>query len=344
MNNTKKEQKKAQKKSLKKQGIVRSMAAMSLYLQTILAPHVVRGVKIPDCNTAPSYPATGVQRVQMVGSTLGAGPVTAGLLLRVGFTGGVATDYYLIQGGAAAGSYNNVGGANKLYGVSLRSVSSSQRPVSAGLFASFQGTTLSDQGRFIVAFIPPGYGGIALPPTTQSDALSLPYLQTFPVKQLYAQSVFLPIDEIARSYTGQGQDGASDPVRGAGRYGYLLILADGLAANQMIEFTFVENYELLPLQNTFSLASPTPSHSDPIELAVATNTIASSPQASVAQPTVTPAEAQAMIPTATTGMSPEKHQHTGMLDTVLGFIDKAIPIGEKVVGAVARAAPLLAAL
>ena len=322
-----------------------SWAAASDYLRTILAPHIVRGVKVPDANTAPSFTCTGTMRNQSGGAATGPNTnISCACLVRVGYTELFATtgqyDFFI---GLGNNVLNNLGwtGADKSYAPAMAQVASLRRPVSCGLYASFQGNTISDQGRFIVAFIPPGYSGVMPPVDINADVLTLPYVKTFPLKANYAQTVFLPVDEIARMYQDVGASSAA-PIRAGGEYGWLLIVADGMAANQVLEFTIVENFEALPLTNQLSIAQPTVSHSDPIEMAVASNAISNNPSAGVAQPKLKPQEAQAMIPSATAGVTPTKSSGSpSFLDRILsgaGTVAKALP------SVLAAAAPLLAAL
>jgi len=326
---------------------------MSEYLHTIACPEECYGAKIPDSNQTPSFVVHCVQRIQVT-AVAAAGTPTAGLTMVVGSLGASAVagaDYYVGQGTAVAGAIAWSPFAKSYASQLTNQQAYSIRPVSASLQASYQGATNTDQGRFVVVVNPgPNYGSLGFSlPATSTAQLALPFVTDLPVAKRYVRGVYLPSDDISRSYSFAGN--GNFPYRtnpGAAtagtQYGTICVFADGIVVGSIVEFTLTENFECIPISGLASYVSPTPSKSDPIELSMATNAIQARPQFAVEQKQGQMATATA-IENSSSLVRPAmsaKPSHEGIGEET--FFERVMNGVEKYGPLVARGAKLLGSL
>lgn len=200
------------------------------------------------------------------------------------------------------------------------------RPVSAAIYMSYQGSPLNAKGRISVALITPTQSGITLPPASIADVQTLPFLSTLPAQAGFAEVKFLPIDPLSRSYCqapGPFVRGLSTTGLNSTAGGALLILLDGGTAGDIIEFTVVQNLECIPLAQSTNLSTPTPSKSDPIELALVNNFVSSNPNLAIMQDRDATANKTAVTMSqqslSVAQHDPAKHE-SGFLEKVLGGV------------------------
>lgn len=276
-------------KKKSKKNSVRRRGFNSPYYLSLMAPWKVQGVKIPDEITCPSFTLQREERValqQVIDST--SVDVTGIAVVLGGYN--TSKDYYVITGSSAGAlTWTPSNGATQS---TLVAVASALRVVSAGLTITSEATDNNDAGRFICAFIPGGSNAITFStgssqwtiPTTIASLLNLPYVTTVPVSKGFAEVKYIPSDPQALAYVPpsivpQRSPGAT-PV-----YGILIIAADGLTKGAGISFeaTIFENAEALPAKSNTSLTDVEASFSDPIELAMVNNTLATQPEFPVTQ-------------------------------------------------------------
>lgn len=327
----------------------------SRYLQSVLDPWNEVGAKIPDEITTPSFPMNAVTKIAL-NCLAGAGgpppgPSGRGIAYIVGSTTPTNTGKYLVLNPQAAtpDTYQTVNPAGSwVPGGQLTTVAQSTRPVSAGLFVNVQGSFNDNQGRIIVGFLPPfdpliGVMTAAGSPVTATQLDNAAYSTSFPVTKLSGRAVYLPLDDIARSYLVSGSSSVgSSSLRGVGtaNYGVLFALVDGVSAASppQIEFILSENFECVPINAQVNIVQPEVSSSDPIEMALASNFIAARPTIAAFQPvkssiTGTPLSG---------GLSRTEHQRgASMMDKILGGLLTGARVAAKVAPV---AAELLAAL
>jgi len=345
----KQQTKKVVKKQLSKQP---NLLAMSEYLQTIMSPETIYGSKVPDGNMTPSFVSHCVQRRQITAGS-GASNLGAGLFMVVGSLGASAA--------AGADLYTGIGGASndaivwtpaaKAYAANLtNSQAVAIRPISASLTVQVQCATNTDQGRIIVNYQGgPAFGSNAFGTGASiNNILNLPYVTDLPASKRFARTIYLPSDDISRSYCFAGNGNfpyrTNPATAGTGtQYGALQIYCDGLAANTVVEFTLTENFECLPAVGLVNFVAPTPSQSDPIELSLASNALAKKPQVSVEQSPSQQAAGTASVtstnlvkPTMSTQPSHEPASET-FFERVLNGVEKYGPL-------VARGAKIVSSL
>lgn len=260
----------------------------------------------------------------------------------------------------AAPFINWTGAQAKAYASGLRNVSSQGRVVSAALYGFYEGTPLSMSGRAIaqawsrvealsgsVDQQPPSIVNpavISSPPTTADIALTQRVCSDRPLQATRGQSSvrWVPCDDGDRLYTNLNVPDANyDPCE----VGRLTMIMDGLPSGAVVEFWVVENWELLPLNQIVNFAQPTPSLHDPLELALASNVISENPNIQVAPARVTQTMRSGKVDAMHNG--PVKLEPTpsteqgGVMDSIFKFVERAIPIGEKLLP---LAGPLLGLL
>lgn len=352
---TKKTAKKQAKKTVARAARRMGLIDFSPYLRSLLDPINEWGAKIPDTQTAPSFVVHCVQRLQVTLATAGAGPIAAGIFMQLADLRTVAgnCNNSTWTGGAAA---SQLAGINfeKSYAATVSSIAQSLRPVSAAVYMAYQGSPLNAKGRVTVALIPPTQVPQTLPPVdVNADVQTLPYLSTLPANVGFAEVKYLPIDPLSKSYCITSAGRIAPFVRGsaavfAATYGALYILLDGGTAGDIVEFTIVENFECLPQLQATNLSSPTPSKSDPIEMAAVDNLISSKPNLAVTQDLASTQARTAVTQnqSALTPVShdPKKHE-SGLMDSVLKALgvglDFAVGAAPKVAKLASIAAPLL---
>lgn len=320
----------------------------SRYLQSILDPWNVRGSKIPDEITLPSFPMNATTKIVLNAATSTApGPTGRGLVYTVGSSNPLNSGKYVALNplNATADTYTSVGPVgNWQPGLQLGNVGSSVRPVSAGLFVNCQGSENTNQGRIIIGFIPPNdplcsiaISGSNITATALDNAA---FSTSFPLSKVSGRAIWIPIDDIARSYQLSGSTtlGTSSIRAGNGTasvtYGLLFALIDGVAATALpqLEFIASENFEVIPISSQVNIAQPEVSTSDPIEMSLASNFLAKRPTLAAYQPT-----ASAVTGTPISGSSltrPDRGDGTTIMDKILG----GLMTGAKVAGKLAPVA------
>lgn len=288
-----------------------------------------------------------------------AGPVVSGSCPQSKTTGtgkgalpGAAPDLLWAAWDAGAGA--------KPYASGLRATASQGRVVSAGLYAFYEGTPLTMAGRVVKhAFSrieaqtgssgqqPPTEvnGPTTPPPPTVSAMLNSRVASDRPLQACKGQDAikYLPTDGGDRLYFNIN---AVDGSYLACHNGRLTIVVDGaaVAAGGVVEFWYVENWEILPLTQNISYVTPEPSLHDPIEMSLVTNAISEHPFLQLSPMKVTQGQRAGKIETMKNGPislpAAEKPQG-GIIDTILSAVERAIPIGEKLLPLAGGLAALL---
>jgi len=320
-------------------GAHKMLKGLNPYLETILDPFSIYGVKIPDFNMAPSVTFTTVDRFNGTANAT----FCCGAFVQCGlFDGAYATN----GAGATSLAYTwnafvNLASAPTVTNQTFNGV----RLVSAGLAASYEGTTLSDSGRFICGFVP-RQTGLALPPASMTEASSSAQVQALPMARKYAQAVYFPQDPSSLLYQPPGATSGS--TFGQQAQGYIFIMSDGMVAGQVIQYTLVCNWEATPQNSTLSWLSPTHSPSDPLALSHASNVISNSNPALQPPPLgPKPAEDAVQSGVSTIAMSSgASHelaaQQQKPTNSGSSFLDSILGLAEGPVGQIAsKALPLL---
>ena len=286
----KKAVKKATKKAVKEavKGKYSSVSHMAVrespYLKTILDPVNEVGVKIPDEITTPSFTVQVLTKFVLTSNT-GAGGNTGAGFWRILGSSTLANGYAVLPASATAAQYGPASGVNSPWATQFGSQCASYRLVSAKCTMTYLGSPNNASGRFLLAFVSPYNlltsvaGNVALSGAgAGQNLLQCDKLVDVPASKLYAECRYVPLDPIARSYETQGS-AAYSSLRGSGQttYGQFIGVLDGCPVSQNIEVNIWENYECVPQTNLVNLVQPTPSLSDPIEMAAAANVLASVP-------------------------------------------------------------------
>jgi hypothetical protein len=272
----------------------RMALSMSKYLNSILDPVNEPGAKVPDEITAPSFTTQLIVKfVQncIAGTGPNTGTIGTGVACTVGSVGPTYGNMVLLAPNAVLGQYvSSAQTGTWSGGGQLVSACSMLRPVSAAIYVQALGSYNNDQGRMLIAYLPPGDpNGNVLTPATPFTATSLAnatYVVDIPLIKVAGRCIWLPLDDIARSYIPPGGTGFTN-ARGnsnTSQYGSLVALVDGAVAATSIEFQLVFNYECIPQSNQLGIVQATVSHSDPLELAAASNFIAGNPTIAQHQP------------------------------------------------------------
>jgi len=318
------------------------LAMMNPYLLSILDPFTYRGCKIPDDVTTHSCPFSVTQRATITVDGFG----TCGYVLGQFPYSTLHTQPFSFLGSMVPGNWNDVapfiiGGptvftssvfslANNTTVLSqwnnvqttIQNVFTNVRLVSAGLRLSYTGTVLNAQGTITCWSNPRETIG-----NNNAVALggsSIAFLQQLENSQVYsvpkyggATVVYLPQDPISRQYgpTLSLQQYISESST---KYfgGELGVVVTGAVPSQTFLVEYVLNYEGEPYLNTFSLTQASPSKSDPIALAHATNVVS---DAIPAQP-LTKAEASKVEPVADGIKHHTSSKEPTMMDNILGTI------------------------
>lgn len=323
------------KKGIKQQygkSVNRMLAAMNPYLNTVLNPFEVQGVRIPDLICFPSVCFSTVDR--------GTTAVTAGGTFGVFYMVGTLNACVQLNTAASTSPALTWAAATGLSAfTTINSTYDRVRPVSAGLAVKYMGTPLSAQGRFIISFLP-GNTGATLPGTSVNAILARPYTQTKLASSAYSQVLYFPLDPNCYVYQAP---------TGAWSYGNLVIVGDGMTAAATVEYTIVVNWEATPQLSSLSLTRPEVSRSDPIELAHASNIISNT------VPTIQPEKVKPADNIATTGNlsldvddgfhAQQQKTGGGFLSTMLNGVIDALDsdTGKSIMGVVGKVAPAVAA-
>jgi len=356
-----KSEKKAVKKAVKKQvkklsGKHSAALSYSAYVRTILDAVNNPGVKIPDEITTPSYTVQVLTKFLLT-TAAGTAPNTqvgAGFGRILGKTI-TSAGYSVYQPNNVASQYAGTSVANP-WAASLASQARSVRLVSAKATMQYLGAPNNASGRFLLSFVPPndpllsgnaatGIESAAITPTILAQE---PLVADVPASKLYAECRYLPTDPISRSYelinstaVGTNRNPASALLC---TYGGFWGMVDGAPAGQSVEVNIWENYEVVPLNNLVNLAEPTPSHSDPLELAAASNLISDVPQMAVLQgPDQARGTAQAAngLNATTAVKQVEENDEPSFMDKMFSGLNMAVDVGKKALPIASAVAALL---
>lgn len=246
-------------------GLAAFHAARSAWLNSIMDPFSHFGAKIPDSVTSPSFPLHCVQRFQNAIYTNGVSGAAY-------IVGGSAGSLYTVSGGTAT-ALTWASGAAPTYMTNLAPFSDTVRTVSCGLAVSFQGSPLNASGR-IITFWNPGITGLSgFPYVNPSTVLAFSNARSIPLSKGYSQVINLPQDSRTLFY----QVPLYTVAAGSPAKGFLYIAIDGAPVGSIVEFTLVENFEVIPNTSSLNLVQPTASSSDPFDFSLTSNFVADHP-------------------------------------------------------------------
>jgi len=303
------------------------MALMhSRYLNSVLDPFNECGARIPDEITAPSFPSqTIIKYIATAQPASGAGNVGTGLAVVVG----QATSTYALKlcsllPNAVANQYVT-GNISTAWpgGSQIVTIGSMARIVSAALSVQVLGSLNNNQGRILIGYLPPGSPlqsiSTATTVTLVETFAQATYLADIPASKVIGRALWLPLDDIARSYCPPGFD-TKTAARGqvssgfSYQFGQLFCIVDGLTAGVQVEFQIAENWEIIPASNQLNIVQANASKSDPLEMACASNFLADNPTVAQHQP-----ESLQITGTPSSGMV-----HTGGRDAGPSFLDSVM--------------------
>jgi len=323
---------------------------MSEYLQELLAPETHYGCKIPDPDTSLSFTAHCIQRVQPAVTSPGPSATSAvGVAMFVGSLGVASLpsgyDYAILTPTGTADNLLFTPAVKSYASILTNKLTLAQRPVSASLTCSYNGSTQTDQGRFIVGFLPGPYFTATSTYTFPSitSLLTFPFISTFPAARRFGRVRYLPTDALTLCYNNTGNGNFPLRTIAGAQYGWLFIIIDGAQVNNMAEFTMTENYEAIPALNAVNLISSTPSKSDPIELSMVSNALAKKPQISVEQAPQQTLAGTAVVQTPMSA-SPVNTQAPPIPKSEETFFERILNGVEKYGPLVARGAELVGSL
>lgn len=297
-----------------------NLANMSYYLKSLWDPVNYPGVKIPDPVSLPSATSQCCSFLQVTVNAQG----VAGFYFVFGALS-ASTGFNATASSATSGSLTWGALSPKTYYATMSSSLQMKRLVSACVIWEYQGSPLNRKGRCIMDFEPPGSDSTSQP-TASSNLMFRPYATDVSVgDRTWGIVRYIPQDTTWSAYT-----------QPASAYGYCSIIIDGATANDIVEFTYVENYEFVPANTLLNLIEVTPSISDPLELSIAHNAITTNPDFPVVQSRKDPKYRDQVSGLAAMKVhsSVDTH-HTGreptMLESILSGITSALPVAEKVV-------------
>jgi len=299
--------------------------SQSGWLNSLADPFNQVGAKIPDLVSWPSSTCQTIQRVQVSANAGG----VAGICVRVGgfnTSAAVAADASIWVTNSASTAAAPVWTNTPIASSSALDTSYEKvRVVSAGVAAIYTGSTQLDSGRMFCTAFPGDLGSLATPNAFNDATINnSPLCRLIPVKKGYAQVLYVPEDLQALSYytPGNPSTAGSLPYKGYRQLNWILILADGMSAGQMITFVICHNLECIPLTSTQNILQPTPARVDLLEMDVANRVIAENPFFATNQPEKSkPAEG------AASGAG-----KGGFVATASHVLQEGLPFLEKVVG------------
>jgi hypothetical protein len=241
--------------------------------------------------------------------------------------------------------------AEKSYADGVTAVANNDfRIVSGAIYAFYEGAALDSSGRFCVG----SDSRVAF-----NDASCTVSTTGTDVLNTYQQSSDIPVNQakktqpIARYIPQDKEDLVYGPVTSytanETAHGVSVIIVDGLPNGAMIEFWIVENYELIPRDSVSSLVVPTPSDNDPMDMALTSNAVSSTPQISVLPPArLVPSARQEIV----SNLPPNGHRvgvesnkpDMGVMDSFFDLIEKGTSAVDSALPGIAKAAPLLLSL
>lgn len=293
-------------KTLNKNAMVqRMLLGMNPYLQTLLDPFNVSGVRIPDLNTHPSSSFQVIDRKQLLISAQGCAGIAYGFyalssstaqggsLTPVTYLGplGTATNSVGMVSGTASNSTDIFQLASPTYLTGWTSntdvipaMYQKARLVSCGVVFQYLGAPLNAKGRAILVFAPRNQlRQIAAGGLTSDQLLKVPGSKVIPINTLSGGMVlYQPQDSASLEYADLESTTGSVPsvavwdedanLRAAAG-GELVIAFDGCTTADLVQITAVFNYEGIPKYNTLNIVSAVPSPNDPIALGHAMNRV-----------------------------------------------------------------------
>jgi len=358
-NVAKKAAKKQAKKKIKKYASLNHCAVgESAYLKTILDPVNYPGVKIPDEITVPTFVVQVLTKFIVTTATGTGGNTGAGFYRTLGSTTtGAGSGYATLAPSATAQQYTPTGSSTP-WSTTLVAQAAACRLVSAKATMSYLGSPNNAQGRVLMGFIPPmaplqsqtsagTFSAVALSGVgVGQNLLQLPNLVDVPAAKLYGEVRYLPSDDISRVYEVSGSlaVGTQRPSNHV-TYGAFVGIMDGAVVSQSIEVNIWENYEVQPITSLVNIVQPTPSLSDPMEMAVASNVASSVPgltgmqtlrdqQAGTSQQVITGNK-------ATGTMAVHSAAGPSFIDKVFGGLNMAIDTGMKALPLASAVAAML---
>lgn len=313
------------------------------------------GVKIPDEITLPSFMIQVLTKF-LISSTIGTGGNNGcGFFRTLGCSG--VNSYSLLTAGATNGIWSQ-SAQTAAWQNTLASQLAAYRLVSAKATMSNLGSPNTIQGRHLLAFVAPNQSLVTVNSSTwpqtaagtftstvnENVLVQLPGLADVPASKVYVEARYLPTDDISRSYETQGSTSVGT-LRGPlglalPTYGGFCGIWDGATAStgQIVEVNIWENWECIPQSNIVSIAQPTTSLSDPIEMAVASNAISSMPTIAACQSLKDVQGGSAMVSatggTMTTSVSShrvvEEDRSPSLMDRIIGGVNTAVKVGKAV--------------
>jgi len=283
------------------------LLGMNPYLQTLLDPFNVLGVKIPDMNSHPSGSFQILDRREIVINANGVACICYGAYGASGSSGqggslvpvrvaGTGSVPYAIgmTNGALASSVDLLLGGSPIYLTNWTSVSDpivqtyvKARLVSAGTCFQYLGAPLNAKGKASLGFAPRNQLRSNISSGLTVDMLlKLPGSKTVPVNTLSGGVVlYQPQDGVSLEYVDtnsvstatNGSVWDTDANLRAACGGEMYISFTGCNPGDVIQITSAFNYEAIPRTNTWNLVGVSLSPNDPIALTHAFNTVQTSP-------------------------------------------------------------------
>lgn len=285
--------------------VQRYMLSLNPYLQALLDPFNIHGVRIPDLVTTPSGTISTVLRNTMVCSAAGFGAIAFGLSVTTatGIFNSALGSLVPYPSGYHIGCVSGTGAANTdLFGaatctnLTLTNWSASNsgipliyrqaRLVSAGLSIRFVGNYTNCEGRILGVSLPRDSLRTLGAVLTTAKLLDQPGIRSVPVNNAGGNNAgltlfYYPQDDISLAYTDvNGTYSAVSGIPAWARGGELIVGMVGCAASAEFEYVLCLNYEGIPLSSSMNLISTQVSPADPNSLAHATTTIAEMPKSS----------------------------------------------------------------
>jgi hypothetical protein len=243
------------------------------YLQSLLDPENVLGVKVPDLVSFPSCTFQTVYDTTIPTSVTGDGfSFLAPLWNGVSNFSSTTAPMYYAQNTTTGGAYGTPVPQYWNAGATMNNLYTQIRLVSAVLYAEFIGPTLTDGGQITMGILARG----DTIPTTNSfyTYQSFPFSLTLPLKN-GARVVYKPMDNLDLEYsalnTGSYSAGGS-----ACTHPTMFIATAGLPINiNYMRIRTVANWEAIPSSDTITLVNASPGPVDLEKVAGAFNWMSS---------------------------------------------------------------------
>jgi len=355
-------------KHLEKGTFGRYMMMLNPWLRQVLDPFNHFGAKVPDEITQASAAFHVTQRFNITADStgqcgvalgaypLGAGPYKfAGSMVPIGVTDtGIPSFAYgaiLTQtSGVITGTTPLIYDQWSSTATTIQNTFSNVRPVAQALRVTYTGQLLNAQGKLTCWSNP--RNTIGNNNDVANSGLSVGFLMKLQNSGVYsipkyggASIVYFPQDPISRQY-GPTKISEVYASEGITKYlgGELGVWVDGAVANQTFLVEVITHFEGFPYLNTFSIASPTLSKSDPLALAHGMNTMS---QIKPVAP-IPDKEASKLEPVATAMKIHKESPEPGIMDSLLSgmgnfgkVVDEGINLGKKFAPMISSALSLL---